>query len=412
MEKRYRIDIPLPKEVQLALDELSKRGYRAFVVGGAVRDSLLGKAAHDFDIASPSSPGQTISCFPGFDISRSGIKHGTVRVIIHHYPVEITTFRTEGSYRDHRHPDSVSFTSSAEEDSKRRDFTINGLYYRDGEVYDFHGGLEDLSSGVVRAIGDPIERFQEDALRILRGLRFSCQLGFAIEERTRDAMAECAHLLGEISEERIEAEMIRLASYPSFYDLIRENSAVFLSAIPMLPPAFISRLTKEACDDPYANIAGIFEAGRISPDLAYEMLMRLKFSRSSAQAIQSLLDIDRSFTLKDVESPKRFRLLLLESFPLNPEVTIRFLCLRDAIEGRDISGYRQLREQSEDVEFTSSIPSSLSDLKVTGHDLQRIGYKPGPIFHEVLKELLLQVNQQNIPNERKAQLEWLKRRAR
>ena len=410
MEKRYRIDIPLPKEVQLALDVLDVKGYRAFIVGGAVRDTLLKRPVHDFDIATPSTPNQTMSCFPGFNISKAGKKHGTVTVIIHDHPVDITTFRIEGEYRDHRHPDSVSFTTQVEQDSSRRDFTINGLYYRSGEVFDFHDGVDDMKTHLIRAINDPDARFDEDALRILRGLRFACELDFSIEEKTREAMARKAKLLFDISSERIEAEIIRMASYPTFYTCIKENREVFLAVFDMLPESFIERLPKRADTDPYANIAGIFATADTAPELAYEALMKLRFSRSGAQAIQKLLSIDSSFTIQSVQDNLVFRRLLLDSDPLNPEVVIRYLILRDEIYQRNISNAEEVLAKAQNAELMLAIPSSLSELKVTGHDLTRLGCKPGPLFKQILEELLFNVNQLRVPNERKAQLEWLKKK--
>ena len=402
------LEIPLPKEVQLALDILDQNGFKAYIVGGAVRDFLMGKVPHDFDIASPSTPNQTMRCFPGFNINRSGLKHGTVRVIIHHNPVEITTFRIEGKYSDHRHPDSVGFTTEPEADSRRRDFTINAFYYRNGKVYDFSSGFDDLKSKTIRAIGNPRARFDEDALRILRALRFTAELDFSIDPATARAMAESAHLLFDISEERIESEVLRIAKYPTFYSVIHKYPDIFKAVFKDLSEGFIASLPLEASSDPFANLAGVFYADGISSAQAHPILRELRFSASNSKAIESLLDIDESFTLEDIRDPLRFRLLLLQSDPLNPEVVVRYLKVRDQINLRNIESYEEILSRAEDPELIANIPTSTKDLKVTGNDLKRLGFKSGPSFKSTLSELLLLVNQLKVGSDRDSQLEWLK----
>lgn len=403
--------IAIPKEAQLALDVLSQNGFTAYIVGGAVRDALMGRAPHDFDVASPSTPNQTMRCFPGYCIERSGLKHGTVRVIIHKYPIEITTFRTEADYQDFRHPNLVDFITSPYIDSKRRDFTVDAFYYRNGEVTDFHHGLEDLKSKTIRAIGNPVTRFQEDALRILRGLRFATEFGFAIEPQTKAAMAQCANELFQISEERIEGETLRMAGYPNFLNVIRENLAVFDVIFPGVKAIDPTRLSLKATASPFVNLAILFKLLGLNQSKAEALLRSLKFSSSNLEAILSLLAIDPEFTVSKLasSSDKPLRLFLLMTAPLNPETALDYVRLRDMAEDKDVSGFHAVMAKYQTPKI-HDIPVSKRELMVTGNDLKRLGYPAGPAFKVTLDELLLQVNQGNVGLDRKAQLAWLKKR--
>lgn len=198
----------IPQQVQTLLDMLENAGYEAYVVGGCVRDSLMGFTPHDFDVTTSALPEETERVFSGMRIIETGIKHGTVTVLTDNMPVEITTYRVDGEYLDSRRPESVSFTRSLREDIARRDFTMNGIAYSPKRGwFDEFGGAEDIERGVIRCIGDPDKRFHEDALRILRGLRFAASLGFDIEEKTAAAMLSCRELLRNISAERVFTEL-------------------------------------------------------------------------------------------------------------------------------------------------------------------------------------------------------------
>lgn len=193
------------------LKRLKENGFDAFVVGGCVRDILMGKIPDDEDITTNATPQQTKAVFSDYAVIETGIKHGTVSVIIDRTPYEITTFRTESTYTDGRHPDSVAFTLKIEDDLSRRDFTINSIAYDpDIGFVDPFGGKEDIERGILRCVGNPKERFTEDSLRILRGLRFSSVLGFKIEDETSKAMAECTPLLKNVSCERVFTEIKKM----------------------------------------------------------------------------------------------------------------------------------------------------------------------------------------------------------
>ena len=183
--------IPLPPGVARALTMLENAGYEAFIVGGCVRDALMGIAPKDYDITTSALPSQTKTVFREYHVIETGIQHGTVTVMMDGIPLEITTYRTEGTYSDNRHPDSVSFTTSLREDVARRDFTMNAIAYSPARgLIDHFGGAEDIRRGIIRCVGDPATRFREDALRMMRGIRFASVLGFRIEEETAAAIHE------------------------------------------------------------------------------------------------------------------------------------------------------------------------------------------------------------------------------
>lgn len=203
----------IAKEVQIVLQRLTSHKFEAYVVGGAVRDHLLKIIPSDYDITTNALPAEIMTIFKNYQLIDHGLKHGTVMVIINRKPIEITTYRIDEDYIDHRHPTKVVFTNSLKSDLSRRDFTINSLAYYN-EVIDYFNGIEDLNNKLIRAVGDPNIRFNEDALRILRAIRFSCQLNFDIEEKTKQALYMNKDLLNNISVERIVIELNKmLANY-------------------------------------------------------------------------------------------------------------------------------------------------------------------------------------------------------
>lgn len=206
MEERR---IQLPERVDRIITTLQDHGYEAYAVGGCIRDSLLGREPGDWDITTSATPEETKALFrKTFD---TGIEHGTVTVLMGEEGFEVTTYRIDGKYEDGRHPKEVCFTRNLREDLLRRDFTINAMAYNETEgLVDIFGGISDLKKGVIRCVGDAGERFAEDALRILRGIRFAAQLGFEIDEDTKQGMSALAPTLEKISAERIQVELIKM----------------------------------------------------------------------------------------------------------------------------------------------------------------------------------------------------------
>ena len=212
----------LPSYVLECLNALEAAGYPAYVVGGCVRDACLGLQPHDYDICTAAVPQQTEAVFAGKKLVLAGEKHGTVGVVTAGGVVEITTFRTEGAYRDNRHPDWVKFVDSVESDLARRDYTVNAMAYSPTRGFaDPFGGRGDLESKVLRAVGDPVTRFQEDSLRILRGVRFAVKYGLTVDPATEDAMESQAQLMDNLAEERVFDELCKLLPLVSAEDLCR-----------------------------------------------------------------------------------------------------------------------------------------------------------------------------------------------
>ena len=217
----------LPDSVSFIIDRMRSCGFSAHVVGGSVRDSLIGRPLGDFDITTDATPDQTKAVFSDYRTVDTGIKHGTVTLVIDGVPYEITTYRVDGDYKDNRHPDSVTFTSCLEEDLARRDFTVNAMAYSPSSgLCDPFGGRADADRRLIRAVGDPLVRFDEDALRILRALRFAAVLGFEIEDNTKNAARELSARLNSISKERIYTELKKLFSGVNAYAVIREHADI------------------------------------------------------------------------------------------------------------------------------------------------------------------------------------------
>ena len=220
---------------ELAIEVLESRGHEAYFVGGCVRDMLMGISPHDLDITTSALPEETVSVFDGFRVIPTGLKHGTVTVLIENEPIEITTFRADGDYSDHRHPETVSFSKRLSDDLCRRDFTVNAMAYsgRAG-VIDLYGGKEDIKNGIIRAVGDPERRFNEDALRILRALRFASEKEFSIEPKTAKALHKCLPLVEFVSAERIFAELKKLIMGKGATEVILKFPEVICKAVPAL----------------------------------------------------------------------------------------------------------------------------------------------------------------------------------
>lgn len=232
-----QLKLHTPEYIDIAVSTLESAGFEAYLVGGCVRDSLLGVSPNDWDIATSALPEETEKVFSDYKTTSQGIKHGTITLIIDSNPIEITTFRSESTYSDFRRPDSVNFSKNIKDDLSRRDFTINAMAYskRTGLI-DLFGGQDDLKQKTIRCVGDPFTRFSEDALRILRCLRFASQLGFSIENNTRIAANETAPLLKRIANERIQDEFIKLICGKNPVGIMRENSEIIFVFMPELRP--------------------------------------------------------------------------------------------------------------------------------------------------------------------------------
>ena len=234
---QFHITPPAP--VQTALDRLNAAGFEAFVVGGCVRDALRGAEPHDWDCTTNAKPQQICACFRDFHVIETGLQHGTVTVVIDHMPIEITTYRIDGVYADHRRPDSVTFTDSLTDDLARRDFTVNAMAYHPerGLIDPFHGA-DDLQCRMIRCVGNPQDRFEEDGLRILRAMRFASVLDFAVDPQTAAAVRMQKTLLHHISAERIDTELTKLLCGTAAERVLTEFAEVLFTVLPELEPMY------------------------------------------------------------------------------------------------------------------------------------------------------------------------------
>jgi poly(A) polymerase len=396
---------------------LRDAGHQAFFAGGCVRDSLMGKVPHDFDIATSARPEQVQALFPR--TVPVGVQFGVVLVVEDGREYEVATFRSDGAYLDGRHPQSVTF-STAEGDARRRDFTINGLFYDPIEerVLDFVGGQKDLETHTLRAIGDPVDRFAEDKLRLLRGIRFASTLGFEIERATWDAICAGAPGIKEVSAERVRDELVKIIVSPGRvrgFDLL-DRSGLMAEILPEIsslkgceqPPDFhpegdvfvhtrlMLSLLSEHVSVPLA-FAVLFhdlgkpatmqrdETGRIrfsghesvSARMAEEIMRRLRFSNEEIEATAEM--VHNHMIFKDVQN---MRVARLKRFMARPTFEDELELHRVDCLGSHglLDNYEFLKRRREEFASEPLIPPPL----ITGHDLIALGWKPGPKFKAVL----------------------------
>lgn len=434
-DSRQKINIPEP--ARKVLDRLHECGFEAYVVGGCVRDSVCGLEPDDWDITTGATPSQVRSVF-----SRTidtGIEHGTVTVRMDGESLEVTTFRIDGEYADHRHPDRVSFTTDLEEDLKRRDFTINAMAYSDRDgLIDLFGGMEDLKNGIVRCVGDPRERFTEDALRIFRAVRFCAKLGYTLDPATKEAAVELAPSLAMVSAERIRTElekllvsphpeMIRLAwecgitkvilpEFDAEMEAVQNNQHHRITVgehtirtLMAAEPDRILRLTmllhdsgKPLCQTQTPD--GVYHyRGHAAPGavVAKEVLERLKYDKATERTVIQLIRNHSLYPELTEEGVRRSVVQLGEDlFPLflkvkradiggqNPEVQSRKFEYMDEVEAI----YRRILERGDCL--------SLKRLAVTGDDLIRLGIPKGKRIGEILNRLLDEVLTEPEKNEK------------
>lgn len=403
--------MPLPSSVEYVLSKLKENGYQAYVVGGAVRDFLMGKTPHDYDLTSDALPSQISDVFKDFYQEHSGEKHGTVRVIIDHKPIEITTFRCDEGYTDYRRPDNVEFVKDVYIDSKRRDFSINAFYYSEGHIYDFHEGLEDLNNKVIKTIGNPSARFHEDALRILRAIRFSAKLGYEIESKTKTALLDCKEELNLIAKERILIELKEISSTSNFFRNIKEYFSIFKLIIPCLDKIGnsiddIYNFDTKSYGDYIASLSALFSLREINNDFMPWRLF-IKMDNESINAIKTLIK------LKDINFNNSFdddyiNGLILLSKPVDINVFKNYL----------INLYNLKRFKNDDIDFIlnrvgilskGNTPYSLKDLEIDGNDLLKLGIEKNQYFKEILNEVLLRCNQGDLNNNRNEEIEFVKK---
>ena len=419
----------MPKNVDTAINLLQSAGFEAYAVGGCVRDSLLGKTPNDWDITTSAKPEDMKSVFVNFHCIDTGIKHGTVTVVIDGEPLEITTFRLDGEYEDNRHPKSVTFTSNLGADLGRRDFTVNAMAYSKmtGTV-DLFGGKNDLKNKIIRCVGDPDRRFNEDALRILRALRFASALDFEIEEKTAQSLLKNRALLGNISEERIAKELLKLVCGKGAKRILTDFAPVLFEILPELQPMYKnSHDNPHHCYDIYEHtliavesidpeptlrfamllhdcgkpavkkfdengVAHFCGHQRISAEISAQILARLKVSNKFRDEILFLVsNHDRWELYENTKKMPRY----LSKFGLDGMLNLLKVMRADVLAQSPEYRYR-LDQIADAEEIAKNLAAqkpclSLSELQINGRTLMDIGIPQGRKLGAVLAQLLDEV---------------------
>ena len=437
--------IQLPEKVHQIITTLQKHGYEAYAVGGCVRDSILGREPDDWDITTSAAPLETKALFERtFD---TGIEHGTITVLIGKEGFEVTTYRIDGEYEDSRHPKQVEFTRNLREDLLRRDFTINAMAYNEQDgLVDIFGGIEDLRNKTIRCVGNAMERFSEDALRILRAVRFSAQLGFEIEEETQKAIRVLAPNLRNISAERIQVELIKLlvslhpekirdawelgitnVIMPEFDEIMKTEQETphhylnvgehTICALQNIEADKVLRLTMLFHDIGKPIKKTIDENGRahfkghdlLSEQMTKDILHRLKFDNDTLRKVSKLV------LYHDYRMPAQARNVRRAMNKIGEDLFPYYMKVRRADTVAQ-STYKQA-EKFENLDAIEALYEdilvkkqcvSLKELAVTGKDLIAAGIQPGPEIGRILNELLEMVIEEPELNKKEILLEKIK----
>ena len=442
------LTINLPADVAVLLAMLRDAGYPAYAVGGCVRDALLGIEPHDWDICTSALPAQMQQVFRGLHTVETGLKHGTLTVVVNHVPYEITTFRVDGAYTDHRHPDTVSFVDNIAEDLSRRDFTVNAMAWSpDAGLVDLFGGRDDLAAGVIRCVGEPALRFDEDALRILRALRFASIYDFTIDPATDAAARKLAPSLAGVAGERIREELLKLLcgrgtgrilrAYPDIlseiipeirpmvgYDQQNHHHSYDLwehtvRAVENMPPEADLRLAMLLHDTGKPLVRTTDEHGeghyrghqQASAEIAARAADTLRLDNATRDRVLLLVryhDIPLRTESGEINLDRSFLLRKLNRFG---ETDLRDL-IRIHRADRIATGYsspeREDRRMKERLDALDALLAekpcyTLKDLAVNGHDLQAAGLR-GKEIGETLQRLLEDVMDGRVENSRDALL--------
>ena len=438
--------IGLPKNVKTIIDILEKNGYEAYIVGGCVRDELLGRKPKDYDIATSAVPEQTKRCFSNFKVIETGIQHGTVTVIINGESFEVTTFRKDGEYSDRRRPDSVAFSLNISDDLARRDFTVNAMAYnpRTGLI-DLHEGQKDLFRRRITCVGDPEKRFGEDALRIMRALRFASELDFMLDGSTADAAHKMKDLLKEISAERISKELSLLLCGAAPFEILTGFSDVIAVVIPEIEQCIdFNQHSKYHIYDVWTHIAAavarseadpdvrlalmLHDIGKpfcfksddegnghfyghekLSADMSETILHRLRFSRDTAERVSKLIKYHYITPVNDDRVVKRL---------LSTLGNEDYFLLMEVMKGDNRAKHRFCIERVQIIEAMQKRAEMIiadnqclriPDLEVNGSDMLELGFN-GEKIGTVLKDILDAVIDEKIPNEREALLRFARKR--
>ncbi|MDD4716131.1 MAG: CCA tRNA nucleotidyltransferase [Oscillospiraceae bacterium] len=426
--------INIPLFVKKVIQTLERNGFEAYIVGGCVRDSLLGSVPNDWDICTSARPEEILSCFTGFRVIETGRRYGTIAVLVENHVVELTTFRVDGVSSDHRRPNTVAFSESLLEDLRRRDFTINAMaYHPKTGLIDLFGGQSDLSQKIIRSVGDPRERFEEDALRILRALRFASILGFAIEKNTADAIFAQRDLLKHIAKERITKEFSGILLGKDAVMALDAYSSVILGIFPELSPiiepseagwAKISywqhtlRSISLAPEDLVLRLALLFhglakqeenhhfcERDQNGAERTGQAMKRMKYDKATILAVSRLIaEQDTPLSPGEMEVKRHlkqagedtFRRILLFR-------RAQFMSLDRAEAEESLQSLQKIERTLQKVTEENQC-WSLSQLRLDGQDVIALGVEEGPTVGKLLRQLLSMVIEGEIPNDKEVLL--------
>ena len=429
--------INVPKQVNMVLKTLEGHGYEAFIVGGCVRDAIMGIEPKDYDVTTSALPEETKEVFKDFHVIETGIKHGTVTVMVDKEPIEITTYRIDENYVDNRHPENVRFTRNLKEDMARRDFTMNAIAYNPAcGLVDYYGGVEDIQRGVIRAVGEADKRFEEDALRIMRALRFSAVTGFAIEEATAEAALRHKDFLNNISAERIQVELVKLlcgkdarrvmmeftdilavilpellemkgfdqCNAYHIYDVL-EHTAVAVENTPAEPVLRLSALLHdtgkpETFFQDCTGVGHFYGHNLASKRIAEDLLERLKFDNDTKEKVLLLVEKhDMQIKAEETVVKRALNKLGEENFRNLIALARADNKAQNPIISKRQEHFDKLLAIAEEIILKEEC-FSLKALAVNGRDLMEIGFKPGPELGKALENLLEAVISGEIENKK------------
>ena len=388
----------LPNYVKNVMNALENAGHECYCVGGCVRNFLLSIPISDYDVTTSALPQETIRALSDFKTIETGIKHGTITVISDSRPIEITTYRSDKDYLDHRHPDSVIFSKTLSDDLSRRDFTINALAFnqKDG-VTDLFGGRDDLKNRLIKTVGNPDERFNEDSLRILRALRFASVLEFSIEEKTAQSIRKNMQLLNFVSKERIYSELSKLICGNSAAEIIRDYAEIFAF---IFGSKFISAKDLEKAapslslipKEPYIRFAALFRGADKSS--VQSILLSLKADKATIQSVITLV------SASDLPAPKS-RIEIKKLLRVYSENALKdILILNEAYTDKIKKEISDILEKGECFK--------LSDLEISGADLLSLGFK-GKEIGNILQNTLTLVIEEEIQNNKNELIAYIKK---
>lgn len=403
------INIIIPNEVETALSILNKNGFEAYIVGGCVRDSLLGNVPNDWDITTSAKPDEITSCFNGFRTINTGLRHGTVTVIIIKMSIEITTYRIDGKYSDNRRPDNVCFTDNVAYDLRRRDFTINSLAYNKKGIIDLFGGIDDIRNKVIKCVGEPDERFNEDGLRILRALRFASVLNFKIDSETSESIHKSKELLNNISKERITVEFNKLLKGVDFKDILRQYKDVIEIIIPEIANYnnedwVIALNSMNLTEDSILRLSILLHKTN-----AEKVLKSLKYDGETIKNVSTLVSFkDEEILPNKIKIKKQLRLIEYETY----KNLIKFKkALYKPLE-------KKFSQQLIDIEKSEKILNdivmhnecyNLKMLEINGKDLKGEGFSKGVLIGSILNDILNLVIEEKIENKKEILIDHVRK---